>query len=27
MDISLEALDQAGAEYLPGLLGIEFDSF
>jgi len=27
MDISLEALDQAGAEHLPGLLGIEFDSF
>ena len=27
MDIDLAALDQAGAEYLPGLLGIEFDDF
>ena len=27
MDIDLAALDQAGAEYLPGLLGIEFDGF
>jgi 1,4-dihydroxy-2-naphthoyl-CoA hydrolase len=27
VDIDLAALDQAGAEYLPGLLGIEFDSF
>ena len=25
MDISLAALDDAGAEYLPGLLGIAFD--
>ena len=25
--MSLQALEQAGAEYLPGLLGIEFDSF
>jgi len=27
VDIDLAALDQAGAEYLPGLLGIEFDGF
>jgi 1,4-dihydroxy-2-naphthoyl-CoA hydrolase len=27
MDVSLEALDRAGAEYLPGLLGIAFDGF
>ena len=27
MDISLDALHQAGAEDLPGLIGIEFDSF
>ena len=26
MDVSLKALEQAGAEYLPGLLGIEFDA-
>lgn len=25
MDVSLDALAQAGTEYLPGLLGIEFD--
>jgi uncharacterized protein (TIGR00369 family) len=27
MDISLKALEQAGAEYLPGKLGIAFDGF
>jgi uncharacterized protein (TIGR00369 family) len=27
VDVSLAALQEAGAEYLPGLLGIEFDSF
>jgi acyl-coenzyme A thioesterase PaaI-like protein len=27
MDISLQALEQAGEEYLPGLIGIEFDGF
>ena len=27
LDISLKALEQAGAEYLPGLIGIEFDGF
>ena len=27
MEISLETLEQAGAEYLPGLIGIEFDGF
>ena len=26
MDVSLDALQEAGAEYLPGLLGIEFDT-
>ena len=26
MDVSLKALQEAGAEYLPGLLGIEFDT-
>ena len=26
MDVSLAALDEAGAEFLPGLLGIEFDT-
>jgi 1,4-dihydroxy-2-naphthoyl-CoA hydrolase len=25
VDVSLDALERAGAEYLPGLLGIEFD--
>jgi 1,4-dihydroxy-2-naphthoyl-CoA hydrolase len=27
VEIDLAALDQAGAEFLPGLLGIEFDGF
>ena len=27
MEISLETLEQAGEEYLPGLIGIEFDGF
>ena len=27
MDVSLAQLDEAGAEYLPGLLGIAFDGF
>jgi uncharacterized protein (TIGR00369 family) len=27
VEIDLAALDQAGAEYLPGLIGIEFDGF
>jgi uncharacterized protein (TIGR00369 family) len=27
VDISLKALEQAGEEYLPGLIGIEFDGF
>ena len=27
MDVSLSQLDEAGAEYLPGLLGISFDGF
>jgi uncharacterized protein (TIGR00369 family) len=26
VDVSLDALNEAGAEYLPGLLGIEFDT-
>jgi len=25
--MSLQALEQAGQEYLPGLIGIEFDGF
>jgi uncharacterized protein (TIGR00369 family) len=27
VDVSLEALQEAGAEYLPGLIGISFDGF
>jgi uncharacterized protein (TIGR00369 family) len=27
VDISLKALEQAGEDYLPGLIGIEFDEF
>jgi uncharacterized protein (TIGR00369 family) len=27
VDLSLGALEQAGAEYLPGLIGVEFDGF